>query len=102
MTWVRAFPASEVGEGEMKRFEGGPEPILVCQYNGQYYAVQDTCTHEVWPLSEGYLDGCLVECSLHSAKFDVRTGEVKSLPACKPLKVFPIKCDEDGYLYVDC
>ena len=57
--------------------------------------MQDTCTHGDWALSDGYLDGDIVECTLHFGKFCVRTGKVKALPACKPIKVFPIKVEGD-------
>ncbi|SDX42414.1 chlorobenzene dioxygenase ferredoxin/benzene/toluene dioxygenase ferredoxin subunit [Celeribacter indicus] len=85
----------------MKVFDGGPEPILVCNVDGEIHAVQDTCTHDTWSLADGFLEGCIIECSLHFAKFDVRTGKVKALPACQALKVYPAKC-EGGDIYVDC
>lgn len=85
----------------MKQFAGGSEPILVCKVDGEVHAVQDTCTHDTWSLADGFLEGDVVECSLHFAKFCVRTGKVKALPACEALKVFPAKI-EDGYVLVDC
>src|SRR3546814_14225111 len=66
---------------------------MVCNVDGEFFAVQDTCTHGNWALSDGYLDGGVVECTLHFGKFCVRTGKVKALPACKPLKVFHIKVE---------
>nr|BAC98958.1 ferredoxin [Xanthobacter polyaromaticivorans] len=100
MPWNYVLPLADLPEGDMKVFNGGAEPILICNVDGQVYAVQDTCTHDTWSLCDGYLDGHIVECSLHMAKFDVRTGEVKALPACKALKIFPIKI-ENGEIYVD-
>ena len=73
---------------------------MVCNVDGEFFAVQDTCTHGNWALSDGYLDGGVVECTLHFGKFCVRTGKVKALPACKPIKVFPIKV-EGGDVHVD-
>lgn len=101
MAWMNAFPSAELPEGEMRQFAGGAEPILVCKVDGEVYAVQDTCTHDTWSLADGFLEGDVVECSLHFAKFCVRTGRVKALPACEALKVFPTKI-EDGYVFVDC
>ncbi|EIE49955.1 3-phenylpropionate dioxygenase [Salipiger aestuarii] len=100
MAWHKTFPLAEVPEGEMVQYTGCSEPILVCQVSGTVYAVQDTCTHDTWSLCDGYLDGHIVECSLHMAKFDVRNGEVTALPACEALKVFPVKV-EDGHVYVE-
>jgi len=44
-------------------------------------------------LSDGTLNGCLLECPMHGAEFDVRTGEAKSLPATKPLEVYKVVID---------
>jgi nitrite reductase/ring-hydroxylating ferredoxin subunit len=62
--------------------------------------VQDTCTHGEWALSDGYLEGDVIECTLHFAKFCVRTGKVKALPASKALRVFPVKVEKDS-IFVD-
>lgn len=101
MTWMKAFPLADLPAGEMKQFDGGPEPILICNLDGEVHAVQDTCTHDTWSLADGFLEDGVVECSLHFAKFCVRTGKVKALPACAALKVFPAKVDGD-FICVDC
>ncbi|WP_149135066.1 non-heme iron oxygenase ferredoxin subunit [Cupriavidus campinensis] len=100
MTWTYIMRQSDLPPGEMRRHEGGPEPVVICHVDGEFFAVQDTCTHGNWALSDGYLEGALLECSLHFGKFCVRTGKAKALPACKPLKVFPIKL-EAGNVHVD-
>jgi chlorobenzene dioxygenase ferredoxin/benzene/toluene dioxygenase ferredoxin subunit len=84
----------------MVRFEGGPEPIVICNVDEEVFALQDTCTHGEWALSDGYLEGDIIECSLHFAKFSVRTGKVKALPACKALRVYPVKVEGDD-IYID-
>lgn len=101
MAWMKAFPLADLPEGEMKQFVGGSEPVLICNVDGEIHAVQDTCSHDTWSLAEGYMEDGIVECSLHFAKFCVRTGAVKALPACVGLKVFPAKV-ENGDIYVDC
>lgn len=101
MAWTKAISLTDLPEGDMTVFEGGPEPIMICNIDGEIHAVQDTCTHDTWSLADGFLEGHIIECSLHSAKFDVRTGAVKALPACVALKVFLTKC-EDGDIYIDC
>ena len=101
MAWMKVFPSADVSEGEMKVFEGGPEPILVCRVDGEIHAVQDTCTHDTWSLADGFIEDGVIECSLHFAKFCVRTGKVKALPACEALKVFPVKVDGD-FIYINC
>lgn len=98
MTFRKVCSRSDLPEGEMLRFEGGPEPVLVCNIGGEFLAIQDTCTHGDWPLSDGYLDGDVIECTLHWGKFCVRTGKVKAPPACAPLRVFPTMVDGDDVL----
>jgi nitrite reductase/ring-hydroxylating ferredoxin subunit len=67
------------------------------------YLVEDrfvaVCTHQFTHLSEGEFEDSIVTCPLHGAKFDVKTGAAKSLPAVKPVPKHEVKV-EDGYVYV--
>ena len=78
------------------------EKTPVCIYNveGRFFASIDICTHEEVPLSEGYLHGDIIECDAHGARFDLKTGAVRSAPAVLPLKMFKTKA-EDGWVWVD-
>ena len=64
--------------------------VLVCQVEGQYYALSDLCSHARQALSKGRLAGHLVRCPLHGARFDVRSGACMSPPASQPVKTFPV------------
>jgi nitrite reductase/ring-hydroxylating ferredoxin subunit len=69
--------------------------------DGEFYATQDSCTHEQWSLGEdGDLDGNEVTCPLHLACFDIRTGAALFLPATEPLTTYPVEVDEDDNVYV--
>ncbi|MGI8967846.1 MAG: non-heme iron oxygenase ferredoxin subunit [Chloroflexota bacterium] len=98
--WIRVADAAEIAVGEGLRVEIGDEPVAIWNVDGTYYATADTCTHEEASLSEGELWAEVIECPLHGAQFDVRTGEVLSLPAIFPLSTYPVKM-EDGSLYVE-
>lgn len=101
MQLTRICGSTELAPGEMLRFEAGDsEPILVCNVDGEFFAVQDTCTHDEWSLAEGDLEGDVVECTLHWAKFCVRTGKVTALPARVPLRTFVTKLEGDD-VFVD-
>ena len=63
---------------------------LVHADDGRFYAVEDRCSHEDYPLSEGELDGYTVECPRHGSRFDIRTGEVLNLPAILPVRAFHV------------
>lgn len=71
-------------------------PVAIFNIDGQLYATADTCTHDASSLADGYIDGDVVECAWHFAKFCIRTGEVLSLPATVSLRTYPVKIlDED-------
>ena len=54
--------------------------ILLANIDGSYYAIQDTCTHAGASLSEGSLEGSVITCGWHGAKFDCKTGKLSSFP----------------------
>lgn len=90
---------SDIPVGEALKVEGSEGAIAIFNVDGELFATQDGCTHGDWSLSEGgYLEGDIVECSLHMGKFCVRTGKVKAAPPCDPLKMFPLKIEGDDVL----
>ncbi len=66
---------------------------------GQYYAIDDQCTHDGGPLAEGRLEGFTIVCPRHGAKFDVRTGEALSMPATQATVVHEVQV-EDGQVWI--
>jgi len=97
MTWVRICAENEMAPGESRVVWDGDTPILVLNFDGALYAIEDKCTHEDYELSAGPFDADegTVECALHSARFDVRTGQALCAPAHVPVATFPVK-HEDG------
>ncbi|AER56516.1 non-heme iron oxygenase ferredoxin subunit [Pseudoxanthomonas spadix] len=99
MKFTKVCERSDVPEGEALKVESGDTPVAIFNVDGELFATQDHCTHGDWSLSEGgYLDGDVVECSLHMGKFCVRTGKVKSPPPCEALKIFPIRIEGNDVL----
>lgn len=96
--FVKVARAGEVEPGQMKKVEVGGEPVLIINYNGNYYAVSDTCTHEEESLSEGEFYENEIECPRHGAKFDIVTGEVLALPAVERLPIYEVKLNGDEIL----
>ncbi len=79
----------------------GDLPVAIFNIHGEFYAIGDTCTHEEYPLSEGDLvDEYTVECALHGATFDVRSGEALTLPATGNAGSYPVWI-EDGALKIE-
>jgi 3-phenylpropionate/trans-cinnamate dioxygenase ferredoxin component len=95
----QACPLSALPPGEAVRIEGHV-PIAVFNADGDLYAIDDTCTHQDASLAEGWLEGCMVECPLHAASFDLRTGVPTCLPAKRPVRTYPVHV-LDGMIYVD-
>ncbi|HEX5016681.1 MAG TPA: bifunctional 3-phenylpropionate/cinnamic acid dioxygenase ferredoxin subunit [Actinomycetes bacterium] len=86
--------ASDIPEGECARVVLDV-PIAIFNVGGVFHAIDDTCSHQRASLSEGWLEGHLVECPLHSSCFDVRNGEVHGLPATKPVRVHQVTVIDD-------
>ncbi len=75
------------------------KPIAIYNVEGAYFALADYCTHEKASLSEiGYIEGDMVECSLHGAQFHIPTGKVLRLPATEPLATYIVTIDGDDVL----
>jgi 3-phenylpropionate/trans-cinnamate dioxygenase ferredoxin subunit len=79
-SFVKVAKASEIPVGRMKmvRLEG--KEVLIANVSGNYYAIGNRCTHSGGDLSQGSLEGNIVTCPKHKAKFDVITGKVVSPP----------------------
>lgn len=95
---MRACTVDELPPGESVRIPGAT-PISVFNADGEFYAIDDTCSHQDASLADGWLEGCFVECPLHAALFDLRTGMPSCLPAKKALRTYPVLVDE-GTIYV--
>jgi 3-phenylpropionate/trans-cinnamate dioxygenase ferredoxin subunit len=76
----------------------GHHVAVVRDEDGDLHAVDDTCSHANVSLSEGEVDGCTVECWLHGSRFDLRTGKPTSLPAIRPIAVYPVRLEDDQVL----
>jgi 3-phenylpropionate/trans-cinnamate dioxygenase ferredoxin subunit len=72
--------------------------VVLFQIEGQVYCIDDVCTHDGGPLSEGALDGTSIACPRHGAKFDVCTGKALSMPATEATVAHQVKLDGDDVL----
>jgi 3-phenylpropionate/trans-cinnamate dioxygenase ferredoxin subunit len=69
------------------------ESIVIFNIAGQFFAIGDICSHDDGPLGDGDLEGYNIVCPRHGAEFDVRTGEVKSMPAVVDIPAYPVKVE---------
>ncbi len=95
--WVARV--SEIPLGQRKLVNANGEEVLVLNVEGRFYAIGSKCTHLGFSLLGGPLEGTVVTCPNHKAKFDITTGKVLSLPAKVSLPTYEVKVDgEDIYL----
>ena len=71
------------------------ERVLIANVDGIFYGLQDVCGHRQAPLSKGRLDGHVVECPLHFAQFDVRTGKLVSGPVAADVPTYEVRVEGD-------
>jgi 3-phenylpropionate/trans-cinnamate dioxygenase ferredoxin subunit len=92
---------TDLKENPLRRVEAEGVPICLARLDsGEVYAISDTCSHDLVELSDGDLDGDVVECPAHGSCFNVRTGEVSGLPATEPVATYPVSV-EDGEIFVE-
>jgi nitrite reductase/ring-hydroxylating ferredoxin subunit len=80
----------EIEPGAVIKVDTGDLSLAVYNVDGEFFVTDDLCTHGPGSLSEGYMDGHVVECDFHNGAFDVRTGEVVAPPCMIPLKTYKV------------
>jgi 3-phenylpropionate/trans-cinnamate dioxygenase ferredoxin subunit len=88
----------DIPDGAAVRIEG-EVPIAVFNVDGELFAIDDTCTHQDASLADGWVEGCAVECPLHAACFDLRTGMPSGPPAKAPVRTYEVVV-VDGMVHV--
>jgi 3-phenylpropionate/trans-cinnamate dioxygenase ferredoxin subunit len=94
----RIATTGDVPEGQVRVFTAGNLSVALCNVGGTFYAVDNLCTHDNGPLGEGRLSGETVECPRHGARFDVKSGAVRALPAVRPIKTYPVEIQGEEVL----
>ncbi len=98
--FVKIVAVSDIAPGSMKTVIAAGKRIAVANVGGQFFAIDDTCSHEQCSLgTEGFLDSNVVICGCHGANFDVATGKVLSLPAPTDVASYQVKV-EKGEIFV--
>ena len=87
---------SELQQGKPVKVEKDGKTICVARVGDEVFAVDDTCSHSDASLSEGDVTGFKIECWLHGAEFDLRTGEALTPPAVAPIHTYGVHVDGDS------
>jgi 3-phenylpropionate/trans-cinnamate dioxygenase ferredoxin subunit len=95
----RVAALDELPPGGRKSLVFDDRAVLLIRIGDDVYAVEDVCSHDGQPLTEGPLEGTAIECPRHGARFDIRTGKPLCMPAVEPIAVFEVKV-EGGAIFL--
>lgn len=98
MDWIRIASTGQLQDDEAMPVVVGAARIALYRSEGEYFATENVCTHAFALLSDGFLeDGC-IECPLHQARFDIRTGKALCAPATQDVRTYPLRVDGEDIL----
>ena len=98
--WVVVAHLDDLPENQPMPFELDDEALVLVRQGERVYAFQDLCSHMEYPLHDGHIEGNVITCAYHGAKFDLETGDVLALPAFEPIRTYPVRI-QDGQVYVN-
>lgn len=98
--WITVTAADSVAEKGFASFVVEGQPVVICRFRDEYFAVENLCSHALSTFDGGRLRGYRIMCPLHGATFDVRDGSCTGAPANRPIRSFALRV-HDGMLQVD-
>jgi len=99
LDWQAVMAADELEDEEPEHVRVGEALVCLVKLGEEIHAIDDVCTHEFALLSEGFCEDGEVECPLHQARFDVRTGKCTAGPAETDVPTYRVEV-RDGQVYV--
>lgn len=91
--------AEDLPDGEALRITpAGAPPIAIFNVEGEFFAIDDTCTHQDASLAAGWVEDCRVECPLHESTFSLSTGSVDQPPAKRGVRVHEVRLDGEDVM----
>lgn len=100
MASTRVCAVSDIPAGDKRCFSVEGRNVCIAHIGADWYAVDDTCSHEDYSLCEGELwtDELEIECPKHGSTFSLKTGEPQTLPATHPVRVYDVNISGDDVL----
>jgi nitrite reductase/ring-hydroxylating ferredoxin subunit len=89
---------ADISPGNALKVETGDLALAVFNVDGEFFVTDDLCTHGPGSLSEGYIEGDVVECNFHNGQFNIKTGEVVAPPCMIPIKTYKVVVENDRVL----
>ncbi len=97
--WVRVASAGDIGPGDMTPVEAAGHSLALYHLSdGTWHASDNTCSHAYALLTDGWLEGHIIECPLHGGRFDLRSGAGQGAPIEADLTIYPVRLDGDDVL----
>src|SRR5213078_3456535 len=97
--FVRVTKTTDLSDPGQTLLEVEDRIVVLFRVGGQFYCIDDVCTHDGGPLSEGQLTDHAIACPRHGAKFDIRTGKALTMPATEDTVAHQVKV-ENGQVYI--
>jgi len=94
--WITVADRSSVETGSVIAVKAGDVDIALYNIDGQFYATHNICTHAHALLSDGWLEGDIIECPLHGGRFEAKTGKGLGAPVTCDIKTFPVRIEGDA------
>jgi nitrite reductase/ring-hydroxylating ferredoxin subunit len=95
LEWHEVARTSDLAPGEVMYVEVGSDPVALINLDGEFYALNDMCTHQDASLSDGEVQGDEIECPMHGGAFEIRTGLPANFPVVVPVETYAIKVEGD-------
>jgi 3-phenylpropionate/trans-cinnamate dioxygenase ferredoxin component len=91
--WIDVGPEGEIAPGTWRLVDVDGTDVAVFNVDGAYYAIEDVCTHDGGVLTGGAVEGDVIVCPRHGARFSIRTGAVLAPPAYEDVATFPVRVE---------
>lgn len=91
--WTDVAAVDEIAPGDYRVVDIDDAQIAVINVDGEYYAIEDVCTHDYETLTGGCIEGDEIICPRHGARFNIKTGEALTPPAYEPVATLPVRIE---------
>src|ERR1700694_4760559 len=93
--FVTVAKKDDIPTGEVRVYKVNGKELAVAHVGGDFFQIDDVCTHDGGPLGEGYVEDHQIECPRHGARFDLKTGKAVTLPAVMPVNAYQVRVEGD-------
>lgn len=97
--WIDIAPEGSLVPGEPLQIDQNGQTIVIYLVADEIFAIEDMCSHDRSPISDGCIEGTEIICPRHGARFCLRTGQALTAPAYEDIESFPVRI-EAGRLWL--